>query len=206
MKSQTILQAFFYSFREGKKTFLNHRFTSSAFQSKSELTRTMTYLETHSVRGQETRTSIQAQLNHQLTMHWPPRPLSSFKTPSESSSFTWFLPCHTLLPLTLLHLIKLSTCLSGHIFLTLSCIIHVHLPTVSTVNLRLSKTRKETYSSIFRKGNTQDMVAKMKSSALRGRVCRRWVDTASGKQSVAACDITSKYENNLSGMVCVHIT
>ena len=144
----------------------------------------MTYLETHSVRGQETRTSIRAQLNHQLTMHWPsPDPYQVIKHLLNLLPSCGF--CHVipLLPLTVLHLIKLSMCLSGHIFfLTLSCIIHVHLPTVPTVNLRLSKTRKETYSSIFHKGNTQDMVAKMKSSALRGRVCRRWVDTASGKQ------------------------
>lgn len=169
----------------GKKTFLNHRFTSSAFQCKSELTSTMTYLEIHLVRGQETRTSIRAQLHHQVTRHWPsPDPDRVLKhllnvLPSCGSCHVIPLP---LLPLTLLHLIKLSTCLSGHIFLTLSCTIHVHLPTVPIVNLRLSKTRKETYSSIFHKGNTQDMVAKMKLSALRGRVCRRWVDTASGKQ------------------------
>lgn len=187
MKSQTILQAFFYSFREGEKNifffFICHRFTSSAFQRKSELTSTMTYLEIHLVRGQETRTSIWAQLNHQVTMHWPsPDPYQVSKhllNVLPSCGFCHVIP---LPPLTLLHLIKFSTCLSGHIFLTLSCIIHVHLPTIPIVNLRLSKTRKETYSSIFHKGNSQDMVAKMKLSALRGRVCRRWADTASGKQ------------------------
>ena len=107
MKSETILQAFFYSFRE-EKTFLNYTFTSPAFQCNSELTSTMTYSEIHLVGSQETWMPILAPLHHQVTMHWPsPDPHPSAKTPFECSSFMWFLPCHTLLPLTLVHLIKL---------------------------------------------------------------------------------------------------
>lgn len=173
MKSETILQAFFYSFRK-KKTFLNHIFTSPAFQCNSELTSTMTYSEIHLVGSQETWMPILALLHHQVTMHWPsPDPYPSSKTPFECSSFMWFLPCHTLLPLTLLHLIKLFHISLGVFVFDFVLYYTCLLTHCSVLNFRLSRIRKEIYSSLFHKGNTQDRVAKRKLSASRGRDCRR---------------------------------